>query len=255
MPYCFGAAGATGLPGPVLVELLGSLGVSAAAARSSLHRLVGWGLLGVTRVGRVAVYRLAGQLAAGFHQVQNPRPAEPWSGWFHVLVYDIPETRRRERDQLRQAAYGHGYRQLRPGVLISPTDRSTGFLLAFPHVIAGRLEVPVAEARTIVERCWDTSELAQRRAAIAGRLAALADQPTPEPREAFALLYEEMTPAVALLIGDSMLPADLTTQQPTADLSSGLARLNEALGPAAAQHAGSIVRGSGLGHLVETQPR
>ena len=53
------------------------------------------------------------------------------------------------------AAVGHGYRQLRPGVLVSPYDRSAGFLPAFPGVVAGQLRLSTEAAAVVAERCWD----------------------------------------------------------------------------------------------------
>ena len=155
VPYCFGAAEAVGLPGPVLSSLLLALGHTPTGAKALLHRLSGWGLVSSTRHGRVAVHRLAGQLAEGYQQVVSPQPQRVWGGTFHTLLYDIPESRRRERDQLRAAAVGHGYRQLRPGVLVSPYDRSAGFLPAFPGVVAGQLRLSTEAAAVVAERCWD----------------------------------------------------------------------------------------------------
>jgi phenylacetic acid degradation operon negative regulatory protein len=51
-------------------------------------------------------------------------PASPaWDGSFHAMVVTVPESRRSFRDGLRWAAAVAGYRSLRPGLLIAPSDR------------------------------------------------------------------------------------------------------------------------------------
>ena len=257
VPYCFGAAEAVGLPGPVLSSLLLALGHTPTGAKALLHRLSGWGLVSSTRHGRVAVHRLAGQLAEGYQLVVSPQPQRVWGGTFHTLVYDIPESRRRERDQLRAAAVGHGYRQLRPGVLVSPYDRSAGFLPAFPGVVAGQLRLSTEAAAVVAERCWDLAASAVRMDALASDLETAAGVAA-EPREAFVRLHALMSPAVSLLLADAQLPQELlggAGLARTERLARAMGTVSDRLGPQAAAYVDEVVEASGHAALVEREPR
>jgi phenylacetic acid degradation operon negative regulatory protein len=162
VPFLFGATGRDELPGPVLVRLLTDFGMTAAAARGLLDRLRRQGDLVSTRRGRRVGYRLDGELAAGFRIVRaGARPTPEWPGYFHTLIYHVPEQGRSYRDQLRRLALLSGFGQLTPGVLISLTDhwaRLEGRLPPAPplaRIFPARLHLSEPDAAIAASQAWD----------------------------------------------------------------------------------------------------
>lgn len=120
----FGCLQARGLPGPVIVGILAEHGYSTSSVHNQLVRMVDRGLLHSSRVGRVSVYRLSDHILAGFHDIAGQQEAPDFHGWFHTVLYSIPESARTFRDRFRYVAAQLGYRQLRPGILIGLSNRA-----------------------------------------------------------------------------------------------------------------------------------
>lgn len=118
--FLFGAFGANALPGTVLVRALGELGMSASAARNLITRMLARGMLAAELRGRIAVYRRAGASDERFSDVAGTEAPPVWTGSFGTVVFDIPESRRYERDRLRYVLQEAGCGFLRPGVALSP---------------------------------------------------------------------------------------------------------------------------------------
>ncbi len=217
VPLAFGAAESSALPGPILIELVRAMDdATEPATKSLLHRMVSHGMLAVDRVGRVGVYRMIGGMLAGFEAIRHDarmRAPEPWSGFFHSVIYDIPEARRGLRDRLRGQAFKAGYRQLRPGVLISPTDESAHLdPVAGPDAtfLAGRFEVDLETAREIARIAWELDRFgAERRAALSGLRAVLSREALPEGPAALRLWHQLLQPVVDVRFTDGDLPAEL----------------------------------------------
>jgi phenylacetic acid degradation operon negative regulatory protein len=123
VPFLFGVANRDELPGPVLVRLLGDLGLTPAATRALIARLRAEGNLAGAPEGRLVRYRLDGDVARGFERIRHRPPPSPWPGHFHALIYQVPEGQRPFRDQLRRTALLAGFGLMAPGVLISIGDR------------------------------------------------------------------------------------------------------------------------------------
>src|SRR5689334_13525020 len=81
--YLFAISGRDELPGPALVELLGELGLTPAAARQLFVRMRAAGQLAGHRSGRRTVYRLAGPVARQVAALAGPPPSATWDGRFH----------------------------------------------------------------------------------------------------------------------------------------------------------------------------
>lgn len=242
VPLAFGAAEASALPGPILIELVRAMDeASVAATKSLLHRMVSHGMLSLERAGRVGVYRMIGGMLAGFEAIRDGsrmRAPEPWSGFFHTVIYDIPETRRAVRDRLRAQAFKAGYRQLRPGVLISPTDESAQIEPideAGVTLLAGRFEVDLDTARQIAWIAWELERFgAERRAALERLRAVLAQESIPQGPGALRLWHEVLQPVVDVRFTDGDLPRELLPQDWTAH------ELYAALGAVSARLSGPI---------------
>lgn len=157
------------LPGSYLVEILGALGMSVSGARSYLARAVGDGRLASRRRGRQTVYSPSDALLRRFRTIRRGFGDHPdWEGRFHVVIYDIPETRRSERDALRTAAFDEGWASPRPGVLLGvhPPGGWADPAICF----AGRLDVDLDTARGLAARAWPLDEAAQRIRHLAARI-------------------------------------------------------------------------------------
>jgi phenylacetic acid degradation operon negative regulatory protein len=115
------------LPTGALIAALGDLGVKEAAARATLTRLTRMELLVPSRIGRRTTHRLSPQgratIDAEAEWLTTFGRAEPeWDGWWSVLAFSIPESRRATRHSARSRLKWLGYASLHDGVWISPFD-------------------------------------------------------------------------------------------------------------------------------------
>ena len=109
LAFLYGLCGVEELPGSYLVEVFGALNMSASGARSYLARAVADGRLVSQRRGRQTVYALNGTFLRRYRTIEHRFISRPdWEGRFHIVIYDIPETRRSERDALVAWLRGRG---------------------------------------------------------------------------------------------------------------------------------------------------
>jgi phenylacetic acid degradation operon negative regulatory protein len=105
-----------------LIQAMATLGISEAAARSTVLRLKKKGVLESQRLGRRAFYWLtdAGmrQLNVGGFRFSLPSE-KAWDGKWTIVVYSIPEEQRDLRDALRNSLKWWGFGSLAPGTWIS----------------------------------------------------------------------------------------------------------------------------------------
>lgn len=176
--FTLGAAGVppqAPLPGPVLVRLLGDLGLSEPAARSTILRLRQAGSVTSARAGSTVGYApSSATLASHQRHAGQSNPERPaWDGSFHALVVTVPESRRRFRDGLRWAAAIAGYRSLRPGLLIAPSDRRAEIAPVLDQrpkdasVLFAQLRLSLEDSRAVAAELWELDELAHRYRALA----------------------------------------------------------------------------------------
>ncbi|MFQ5626663.1 MAG: hypothetical protein ACE5FM_08435, partial [Methyloligellaceae bacterium] len=109
-----------------LLDILNLLGVNDQPARLVLSRMSRKKWVTATRVGRHSKYRLTDRgralLDEGGHRIFEPRLTK-WDGQWHLVIYSIPETKRKQRQQLRERLRWLGYGHLAPGTWISPHAR------------------------------------------------------------------------------------------------------------------------------------
>jgi phenylacetic acid degradation operon negative regulatory protein len=169
VPFLFGIAGAqerTELPGPVLVRLLGDLGLTVPASRALIARMQRDGQLAGERRGRTVDYRLVGEFARAFERIRTVATGPAWAGHFHTVLYQVPERYRAFRDQLRRVAVLTGYGLLQQGVLICTTDRreQLGPVLrsapTLAQVLFGELHLSTEDAARAAYHAWDLAALA-----------------------------------------------------------------------------------------------
>ncbi len=264
--YVFGAFAAEAVPGPCLVDLLQQLGVAESAARTMLSRMTRSGSLSTQRHGRVAVYRLAGSYRERFLRLRRGDEPVRWPGGFQLVMYDIGETRRRDRHALRERGVAAGFGQPRPGMLIGLSDpydwcrpwleRSDLF------VRTGELRCTVEVAAELVDRAWDlTGDAPQMRAFVRRlerinrrleRIARRHAERSWTAEQAFVLFSEVMRDYAHLYAGTPSLPAEVTPPGwPGRSVPAALGAVSETLGPVVAAHAQAVAAAHGLADLIE----
>jgi phenylacetic acid degradation operon negative regulatory protein len=252
VPFLFGVSGADELAGVALTRLLGDLGVSAGAARQQVARMCRDGQLSASRRGRGADYRLAGPFAATFRRLRSGagRTPPPWEGYFHAVMYQVPEAHRAYRDRLRRIAQLVGYGLLQQGVLIAAQDLSghlAAVLAEAPpgcHIQQASIGLPAADAARIARSAWDLDDVADSLRSHITALSAASDTSTTPPATAETLRRLEQllnAPNVDLIrnpgLPAELLPADWPARQ-LADLMSQVRGLYL---PAARQYATVVI--------------
>lgn len=145
-----------------LLYLLELLGVSERAARSTLSRMKRRGWFLTRKEGRESQYVITeeGQaiLEEGDARIFE-RSFTDWDGTWHLIVYSLPEERRKERNELRKKLVWLGFGNLAPGTWVSPHGREED-VLAISRDLGVDEYVTVFTAETasdeeIVRQCWD----------------------------------------------------------------------------------------------------
>jgi len=148
-----------------LLYLLELLGVSERAARSTLSRMSRKGWLISRRQGRRSQYSLTARgwslLKQGEQRIFEP-PFADWDGLWHIVVYSLPEEKRRLRRSLRHNLTWLGFGSLAPGTWVSPHNRKPEVesicreLEATEYVeLFSAMHLGHSSDRELVRRCWD----------------------------------------------------------------------------------------------------
>lgn len=156
-----------------LIELLGTLGLSEAAVRTTLSRMTSKGWLVSQRQGRNSFYELTSRgralLEEGEERIYHPPTDKPWDERWTLVAYSIPEDSRYLRDRLRVRLEWLGFGSLGNGLWISPHDAREELAGAAREIgIREHLEVFRAEhagfsdTGALVEACWDLRALQRR---------------------------------------------------------------------------------------------
>lgn len=155
------------LPAVLLLDLLGELGVTEAAARATLKRMTHRGLLERSQVGRTARYQLTplseGVLSRAGRRVDSPTPFEHPEGGWTLLSYSMPESRRDLRHRVRSRLTWAGFGGLRDGLWIAPgtVDVAEVFAEAGLEDATGLADwfaaqpLPGTDVDGMVHRAWD----------------------------------------------------------------------------------------------------
>jgi phenylacetic acid degradation operon negative regulatory protein len=153
-----------------LLSLLELLGVSERAARSTLSRMSRKGWLTASKHGRRSQYSITAKgwmlLTQGEQRIFEPVFAD-WDGLWHMVVYSLPERKRRLRHSLRQGLTWLGFGSLAPGTWVSPHNRKVAVrnlcndLSIQKHVeIFSGTHLGFSEDRDMVKQCWDLGDIA-----------------------------------------------------------------------------------------------
>jgi phenylacetic acid degradation operon negative regulatory protein len=163
-----------------LVALLDCFGIPEASARVAAARMRKEGWLAAGREGRETVYSLTPEAwqmldegrARIFHRANGP-----WDGQWHMVIYQVPETERALREQLRRRLAWLGFGPLSPSVWLSPHDRGQQVKEDFAEYPAVRLDTFRSRStgngadRDIAARAWDLAALDRDYHDLLGRYA------------------------------------------------------------------------------------
>lgn len=151
-----------------LTELMMAFGVEPATIRVSMSRLKKEGWFTTRRDGRETVYALSDHMLDVLIQGRARifrRREEPWAGRWTMVIYQVPESERAVREQLRKQLAWTGFGQLSPSTWLAPHDLSREAKeLASEYEIA-RMDIlwcgsdDAEAARDLAARCWDLDAL------------------------------------------------------------------------------------------------
>ena len=261
VPFLFGVALRSRLPGTVLVRLLTDVGATESAARSVLARLRGEGALTGHRRGRTTDYELAGLVGEAFvraRAVGNPDrvaalpPGAPWTGEFHGLLFGVPEELRSHRDRLRNAARLAGYAPLRPGLMVAAWDGwpaladVVSVLRETATIYPLTLRLTPDDARRAAAEAWRLPEVASNTEGLIERLVDWAGAEPPASGPAALRRYVELAlPAYHFFVGIPQLPAALLPDGwPVPRLVTALAGVRDGLGALAEAYVAEVLAGA-----------
>jgi phenylacetic acid degradation operon negative regulatory protein len=198
-----------------------------------------------------------------FLRIRGSDEPPAWDGRFQAVIYDIPETRRRDRDALQERSIEAGFGMPRPGLLIGftePVEWCTPWMdrteLLVEHTT---LTCSTAAARRLAARAWDLPASAPTAWQVLNRLDRIrsdCDRRMPGPRQAFTLYYELMADLARLVRDVPSLPPEITPADwPGDSIPPRLSEISRLLGPIGDENAGSTTVVLGLsGHVEPLRP-
>ena len=156
-----------------LIALLKPFRVSEGAVRTVLSRMTRKRWLAARRRGRNSYYTLTARghkvVEDGDPRIFHPPLTSDWGGRWCLVTYSIPEDVRHLRDRLRVRLAWLGFGSLGNGVWISPHDvhdkvaeMAEDMGLGENMVCFSARQIGSADHATLVERCWNLPELAER---------------------------------------------------------------------------------------------
>lgn len=213
--FCFGFFERDQVPGPLLVKVMDDLGTSPTTSRALFSRMIARGELESRHTGRVATYQLAGQFAKRFHAVRYAPSGPTWTGAFDTVLYDVAETHRRFRDEVRRQAANHGFASPRPGMLIGLQSPDWVNTLDRPGraelLEIGQFCCSLGAARRLAETAWQIADHARMLQSECARLEeeVAADEPFGDGALALRSLHRLWTRHAAVTLAVPGLPPEL----------------------------------------------
>jgi phenylacetic acid degradation operon negative regulatory protein len=168
-----------------LTTLLGAFDVAPATVRVTLSRLRREGWFSSRRVGRETVYRLSDDMLDVLEQGRRRIFAPPlitWDRTWTMVIYQLSESERQGREELRKGLAWHGFGPLTTSTWLAPGDRRAEIEAATGRLYAGRVDVFCCTSRNdlhdreLAGRCWDLEGLAKEYRAFLETYAELAAQ-------------------------------------------------------------------------------
>jgi phenylacetic acid degradation operon negative regulatory protein len=235
-----------------LTQLLGDFGIAPPTVRVTLSRLRREGWVLTRREGRETVYTLTEQmldlLDEGRTRIFAP-PAERWLGQWTMVLHQITESERQERNQLRKALAWHGFGPLTTSTWLAPGDRRKEVRKLVDGLTEEQVDVLFCTSegldhdQALARRCWDLETLSEQYTAFTRSHSGLVRR-SPRLKGADALV--QRTELIATYrhfpFQDPRLPPELRPALwPGVRAYEIFRAAHEALGPAARQYIGGVI--------------
>ncbi len=231
-----------------VIAVLGRLGVSEHATRSTLGRMVDRGLLRRVRRGRRMYFgltaRSAGILCDGHTRIWRTGAVnDDWDGTWTLLAFSLPEAWQRRRHDLRAQLAWAGFGPLQGGLWIAPGEVEVSRIVAeldlATHVRLFRARADeLTDVGRLVDDAYDLRRLADRYVEFIARWPD--PGPLPYPDDPLAAHLAIVTEWLRIIRKDPRLPVrHLPADWPAIPAQKTFHHLEAALaGPAAALAAG-----------------
>jgi len=246
-----------------LTALMEEFGVAPATVRMTLTRLKREDWFLTERDGRETVYRLSDRMLGVLDQGRQRIFASPRPSWDHrwtMVIYQLAETQRQERDQLRKGLAWAGFGPMTTSTWLAPGDR-TGSADAATALIPGDqvdvftcLSRGLEQDRALAQRCWDLAGLARDYDAFLASYQDAVGRPGPTGSAALVARTQLVSTFRHFPFKDPRLPEELwPAQWPGARAHDVFVALHRDWGWAAREHVSRV-----LGQQVpdpDVQPR
>jgi phenylacetic acid degradation operon negative regulatory protein len=235
-----------------LTELLGAFDVAPPTVRVTLSRLRREGWFETRREGRETVYTLTPQLLEvldeGRARIFAP-PADSWVGAWTMVIYQMTESERQERNQLRKALAWHGFGPLTTSTWLAPGDRRKEMRSVIDGLTDEQVDVLACMSegsdhdRALARRCWDLGTLAREYAAFNAAHRPLRRQSARVSGAAALVVRTELISTYRHFpFRDPRLPPELRPEPwPGLEAYAIFRAAHARLGPAARAYVGSVL--------------
>jgi phenylacetic acid degradation operon negative regulatory protein len=235
-------------------KLLALFDVEAPTVRVNLSRLRKEGWFTTRRVGRETVYSLTPHmleiLDEGRERIFRRRD-ETWEGRWTMAIYQVPESERAFREQLRKQLAWHGFGQLSPSTWLSPHNLISevrDIATENPHARVDALWCGTGdpdEDRELAARCWDLEALGADYQRFIHTYTALDNEPLNAAKDGRTALLERMRiigDYRRFLFRDPYLPQELQPEGwPSGAAYSLFGAVHRQLGPAATAFVSEVI--------------
>ena len=237
-----------------LTELLALFGIEPATVRVTMSRLRKEGWFTTHRIGRETAYCLTPELLEILDEGRERifrRRDEAWEGRWTMVIYQVPESERAVREQLRKRLSWHGFGQLSPSTWMSPHDLTKevrDFAAEYPLATIDALWCGtnnLQQDRDLAARCWDLDQLGDDYRSFISTYAHRRDEGQDSSKDGRTALMERME-----IIGDFRrfpfrdphLPRELQPDEwPSEQAYQLFGSIHRHLGPAATEFVAGLI--------------
>lgn len=237
-----------------LTELMVAFGMEPATIRVSMSRLKKEGWFTTRREGRETVYTLSEHMLDVLIQGRARifrRREDPWTGRWTMVIYQVPESERAVREQLRKQLAWTGFGQLSPSTWLAPHDLSREAKELATQYESARVDIlwcgsdDAEAARDLAARCWDLESLGRDYRSFLSTYAHLDNERGNSSKDGRQALVERtriIDDFRRFPFRDPELPQELQPENwPGPAAFSLFSRVHEQLGPQANAYVESVI--------------
>jgi phenylacetic acid degradation operon negative regulatory protein len=235
-----------------LTRLLEAFDVGAPTVRVTLSRLRREGWFETERVGRETMYRLTPGMLDILDEGRErifAGPVAEWSGAWTMVIYQMSESERQERNELRKALAWHGFGPLSTSTWLAPGDRRKEARTLVDTLTDERVDILACTSegldhdRDLARRCWDLDALAQEYGEfVSSHKRMVKDAVKVAGAKALVARTEVIRTYRHFPFRDPRLPAELRPEPwPGGEAYRLFRTVHTALGPAARQYVSDVI--------------